>query len=315
MAKREGTLAKMSVPKLLVVGGSGFIGHHVVRRGLELGWEVVSLGLNAPAPGRVHSAARYVTADLIQPGSVEALGDKHFDYVVNLGGYIDHTLFGNGGARLIRAHFNGLLTLLEYLDRRFVQRFVQIGSSDEYGNGPAPQREHQREQAISPYSLGKVAATHFLQMLHRTEGFPAVTLRLFLTYGPGQDRQRFVPQVIGGCLEGREFPVSAGEQLRDFCYIDDTVTGIFRSLEVDAACGAVMNIASGEPKSIRAMIERIVALVGAGRPQFGRLPYRPGESMNLVADISEAKRILGWQPLVGMDDGLRRTIDWMKASG
>lgn len=312
MEQRQGAMAQVKVPRLLVVGGSGFIGHHVVRQGLARGWEVVSLGLNPPAAARALAGARYVAADLTRAESLASLGDGRFDYVINLGGYIDHALFGNGGRGLIRAHFDGLLSLLEYLDRSVIRRFVQIGSSDEYGDGPPPQQEDQRERPISPYSLAKVAATHFLQMQHRTEGFPAVTLRLFLTYGPGQDERRFLPQIIRGCLESREFPVSAGEQLRDFCYVDDTVDAIFRCFECEGANGRVFNIASGHPRTIREMIERTVALVGAGRPQFGRIPYRPGENMALYADINAAREVLGWTPRIPLDTGLTATIEWMR---
>lgn len=303
----------MKMPRLLVVGGSGFIGHHVVRRGLSLGWDVTSLGLNPPAAARIQAGARYVTADLVQAASLPSLGDNRFDYVANLGGYVDHTLFRDGGRRLIRAHFDGLLGLLEYLDRSAIRRFVQIGSSDEYGDAPAPQQEALRERPISPYSLAKVAATHFLQMQHRTEGLPAVTLRLFLTYGPGQDERRFLPQIIRGCLENREFPTSAGAQLRDFCYVEDTVDAIFRCFECEAADGQVINIASGEPHTIRAMIERTVDLIGAGCPQFGRVPYRPGENMALYADIAAARRLLGWTPKTPLATGLEATIEWMRA--
>jgi len=308
-------MAQVKVPRLLVIGGTGFIGHHVVRRGCERGWEVVSLGLNQPAGARIQPGARYVVADLARaesPESLFALDERCFDYVVNLGGYIDHTLFGSGGRRVMRGHFDALLNLLEYLDRSTLLRFVQVGSSDEYGPGPAPQREDQREQPISPYSLAKVAATHFLQMLHRSEKFPAVTLRLFLTYGPGQEERRFLPQIIRGCLEDREFPVSAGEQLRDFCFVEDTVSAIFRCLECDDANGRVLNIGSGEPHTIREMIERTVSLVGAGRPQFGQIPYRPGENMALYADTTAAREVLGWTPRVSLDEGIAATIDRMR---
>lgn len=306
-------MEEMKVPRLLVVGGSGFIGHHVVRRAVAQGWRVTSLGLNAPAPGRVVAGARYVVADLVRPDTLQELGDNRYDYVVNLGGYVDHTLFGSGGRRLVRTHFDGLLELLGFLERQSIRRFVQIGSSDEYGDAPAPQREDLRERPISPYSLAKVAATHFLQMQHRTEGLPAVTLRLFLTYGPGQDERRFLPQIIRGCLEDREFPTSAGAQLRDFCYVDDTVDAIFRCFECAEADGQVINVASGEPHTIRSMIERAVDLIGAGRPQFGRVPYRAGENMALYADIAVARRLLGWDPKTPLASGLEATIEWMRS--
>jgi nucleoside-diphosphate-sugar epimerase len=255
---------------------------------------------------------RYIVADLIKPDSLRQLGIKRFDYVVNLGGYIDHTQFGSGGRGLIHSHFDGLLNLLEFLDRATIKRFVQIGSSDEYGDASAPQHERLRECSISPYSFSKVAATHFLQMLQRTEGFPAVILRLFLTYGPGQNDKRFLPQIIKACLRGVEFPTSRGEQLRDFCYIEDTVNAIFLAMGSDLVNGEIFNVGSGVPVTIKTLIEQVCLIVGKGRPQFGSIQYRVGENMALFADTKKIQDQLGWRPEVSMEVGLRRTIDSMR---
>ena len=157
--------------RLLVVGGHGFIGSHIANHAVECGWDVTSLSLSHRQGNKeVHSAGmRHVTADITNSRELrEALGDASFEYVVNCGGYIDHALFFSGGRKLLDAHFLGVANLAEILDRNVLRAFVNIGSSDEYGNTPAPQLEMQREAPISPYSLAKVAATHFLQMLHRT---------------------------------------------------------------------------------------------------------------------------------------------------
>jgi nucleoside-diphosphate-sugar epimerase len=303
----------MTAPRLLVVGGSGFIGRHVVSRGVHEGWHVTSLGVREHDVAEHVPGATYVVADLTQPEALRALAGSPFDYVVNLGGYIDHALFSRGGRGLIASHFDGLLNLLQGLDRSAIKRFVQIGSSDEYGDAPAPQHEGLRESPISPYSLAKVAATQFLQMLHRTENFPAVVLRLFLTYGPGQDWRRFLPQIIEGCLSDRSFPVSEGGQLRDFCYVVDVVDAIFMCFEQSAINGRVLNIASGSPVRIRDVIAETVRLVGAGHPQFGQVAYRPGENLALYADVELAKRCLGWAPKVSLAEGLRMTIESVKS--
>ncbi len=299
-------------PRLLVVGGTGFIGQHVIRRALRQGWNVTCLGLNSNGVLKSGNAATYIAADLTDAGSLRKLGSNQYDFVVNLGGYVDHALFGRGGRALIDSHFNGLLNLLEVLDRSVVRRFVQIGSSDEYGDAPAPQHEGLRESPISPYSLAKTAATQFLQMLQRMEGFPAVILRLFLTYGPGQDDKRFIPQIIKGCLRDVEFPTSGGEQLRDFCYVDDTVDAIFLALGADLADGEILNVGSGEPVTIRALIEQICSIMGRGRPQFGALQYRAGENMALYADARKIESLLGWKPRVGISDGLNRTVEYFR---
>jgi nucleoside-diphosphate-sugar epimerase len=151
-------------------------------------------------------------------------------------------------------------------------------------------------------------------MLHRAEGFPATTLRLFLTYGPGQDLRRFLPQIILGCLRDADFPVSAGEQLRDFCHVRDVVRAIFAALTEAAAAGEVINIASGQPVSIRRVIETVARLTGRGRPRFGEIAYRRGENMELYADISRAAAVLNWRPTLALEPGLRDTIDGYRSA-
>ena len=302
-----------SLTRLLVVGGSGFIGRHIVDHAIRLGWDVTSLSLTSrPGSEEIFPGVRYVAVDLVNGDTLKkVLGKAFFEYVVNCGGYIDHRSFGDGGRKVFDTHCAGVLNLAEALNRDVLQSFINIGSSDEYGNNPSPQVETQREAPISPYSTGKVAATHFLQMLYRTENFPATILRLFLTYGPGQDNRRFLPQVITGCLEGRSFPASEGKQLRDFCFVQDTVKAVFAALTKPAAKGEVINVGSGQPVSIRQVIEVVQRLVGKGTPKFGAVAYRSGENMSLVADISKATTMLDWQPMVTLDKGLENTIKWM----
>lgn len=295
--------------RLLVVGGNGFIGRHLCAHAFGLGWEVTSLGLS----GAGVAGTRVISADISDADALgQAIGNMSFDYVVNCGGVIDHANFHAGGCHMIDSHFIGVVNLVRLLDLTSLKRFVNIGSSDEYGAMPAPQAESMREAPISPYSLAKVAATQFLQMLYRTEGFPAVTLRLFLAYGPGQDQRRFLPQIIRGCLDGRSFPVSGGEQLRDFCYIDDTVRAVFATLFTNAADGEVINIGSGCPISIRSMIELVRMIVGKGEPKFGQIPYRQGENMALYAENEKAAKLLQWKPTVELREGLLKTINWFR---
>ena len=229
-----------------------------------------------------------------------------------MGGYIDHANYSNGGSEVFDVHFNGVRNLIDCLNKSKIKGFIQIGSSDEYGNNSAPQIETQREAPISPYSYAKVASTHFLQTLYRTEMFPAVILRPFLVYGPGQSEERFIPQIIKGCTNRQEFPVSKGEQLRDFCFIDDFVQAVFSALDNHSAHGEVINIASGKPISIKKMINTIVAVIGSGQPQFGQIAYRNGENMSLYGDITKAKNILGWKSSVSLEQGLKETIKWVE---
>lgn len=298
----------MVSPRLLVVGGTGFVGSNLCRHAVAAGLDVTALSKRPPE--QPLDGVTHRVGDLADRGALAgALGDAAFEYVVNCGGYVDHRGLLDGGREVITDHFEGTQNLIEVLDRDQLERFVNIGSSDEYGSAPAPQSEELREAPISPYSLAKVASTHLLQMLGRTASFPGVTIRLFLTYGPGQATNRFLPQIIRGCLANESFPASEGEQLRDLTHIDDVAAGVLRALETPAADGRVLNLASGVPVRIRDVVEQVRAICGGGQPRYGEIPYRPGESMTLWADATAAREVLGWRPRLDLKAGLAATIE------
>ncbi len=180
--------------RLLIVGGTGFIGSHLAARAVKGGFNTVSLSLNPPSKERRVDGVNYIAADVSNYLELkDKLQKETFNYVVNLSGYIDHSSFLDGGSQTIDAHFGGVQNLVNVIDWGKLKRFVQVGSSDEYGSNPAPQNEDMSSNPISPYSFSKSASIQLLKMLHRTESFPATMLRLFLVYGPGQDNQRFLP--------------------------------------------------------------------------------------------------------------------------
>jgi len=304
-----------SSDKILVVGGTGFMGSHLVRRCLRDTPLVFSLSLH----GRVEQFVgdpkpNVVQADLTSKNQLQSLFSEWvFDYVFNLGGYIDHTQYFRGGRHILESHFTGLLNLLDCLDLQQLKGFVQIGSSDEYGGLPAPQQESMRERPISPYSTAKTAATHFILTLAGTEGFPGVVLRPFLVYGPGQDRKRLLPQIITACLKDEAFKTSEGKQLRDFCYIEDVAEAMVRAALFPEAKGHIINIGSGRPVSIKEVVEIVVRMSGGGIPLWGTVPYRPGENMALYPDIQAAQTLLQWSPTTSFEEGLGRTIEYCRS--
>lgn len=299
--------------RILITGGTGFIGKRLAAKCLEYTPFVTCIGLSDSNNKRILPGVEFLFEDLSSKKEVETIfKGRRFDYVFNFSGYIDHTPYFKGGREVINAHLIGLMNVIDCIDKDKLKGFVQIGTSDEYGNNPAPQKETMREQPISPYSIAKVASSHFIQMLYDTERFPGTVLRFFLVYGPGQDDQRFLPQIIKMCLRNEKFKASEGKQLRDFCYIDDVVEAVVRSALSPCTKGQVINVASGIPVSIMEMIKRVVNIIGGGKPQFGAIPYRKGENMELYADISNAKRMINWMPVTSLEEGLNKTIEYYK---
>jgi nucleoside-diphosphate-sugar epimerase len=308
-------MGSVNKKSLLVIGGTGFIGSHLVQAASKQGWHVSSVSLHNPRANQCLAKVDYIVADVSDKKALkEALGHRKFSHIVNLGGYIDHANIRGGGNKVVDAHFSAVRNIVALTCSGQILRFVQIGSSDEYGDIIAPQRENEREMPISPYAFAKVASTYFLQMLHRTENLPCTTLRLFLTYGPGQSERRFLPQIIKGCLEDKVFPVSGGEQLRDFCYVDDTVTAILLALDDNRVDGKIINIGSGDPIRIRKVIEKVQQYIGKGSPQYGQIDYRLGENMALYGDIEQARELLNWEPLITLEEGLKKTIESIRRS-
>ena len=307
------TYELVSVPlfggaRVLITGGTGFIGRHLAVRCARLGAAVTVLS-RRPDPVGCPKGVTVVRADLRRSVSVaEALKDRVFDFVFNLGGYVDHTPYFAGGRDVVEQHLTGLMNLVDVLDRSTLRGFVQVGSSDEYGDQPAPQSGFSGSPPMSPYAFAKRAGSELVMALASREGFPGTAVRLFLVYGPRQATDRLLPQVIQACLRDETFPVSPGEQTRDFCFVEDVVEGLVMAAVAPQAYGRCMNIASGEPTRIRDVVESVVRLVGGGRPEFGARPYRQGESMALFADVSPTAELLGWYPRTPLEEGLARTV-------
>ena len=298
--------------KILVAGGTGFIGSNLILELVSKGNEVISLS-NCHNKKKSIDNVVYISHDLTKPlkeKDVELFSDV--DYVVNCSGYIDHRDFLNGGKEVFNNHFESLYMLTNLAIKINAKALIHLGSSDEYGDENSPLNESIRESPISPYALAKLTSTHFLQQCYNQEILNTVTIRPFLVYGEGQNKQRLLPYLIDNCLNDREFKVSLGEQTRDYLYIKDFNSALIKSLNNDNAYGEVINIASGIPISIREVIETVRDIIGKGKPIFGGLDYRKGESMELYANIDKAKKILNWEPKYEFKAALEKVISWYK---
>lgn len=305
------TVIKSNNNRLLILGGGGFIGTYLAKEALIRGFDVSILSKNFKKNSQKLDGIEYFNIDVRKQDELtKFFKNKMFHHVINLCGYVDHSNYFDEGHKVIDVHLIGTKNVINCINRESLISFIQIGSSDEYGSHPAPQSEELRELPMSSYSFAKTASTHFLKMLNLTENFPAVILRPFLVYGPGQKNSRFIPQIIQGCLNDSDFPVSHGEQLRDFCFISDISEAIFLALNNSNIHGEIINIGSGKPVSIKEVVELIQNIIGSGSPKFGEVRYRVGENMALFADISKARKLLNWNPKIVLKEGLKKTIEF-----
>ena len=208
----------------------------------------------------------------------------------------------------------GTLNLVKAIPKKKLKKFVQIGSSAEYGNIKAPQAEKFKCYPKSPYGLAKFASTNLLKNLYQTEKYPVTILRFFLVYGPKQEKNRIFPQVIEGSIKDKRFPLTKGNQNCDFCYIDDAVEAIFKTFVTKKSNGEIINIGSGKPKKIREVVNLICKIIGKGKPQFGKIKYEKSSSMELYPNLKKAKKILKWKDKTKLIDGLKFTINSYKNS-
>jgi len=305
-------MAKLNKPSLLVLGGTGFIGTNVIKKGVEKKWKVTCASLSLPSKKNRLQSVKYYKVDLKNISSFKKKLNFHFDYIINLARYINHSNSKKDYSKIMKEHFTCVKNLIKVIPRKNLKKFIQIGSSNEYGLAKAPQSENTKLSPNTTYSKAKAKTSIFLKKIYRKNKYPFSIIRLFLTYGPGQGKDRFIPQIIDGCIKDKKFPTTSGEQLRDFCYIDDTVEAIFLVLINKKTAGETFNVASGKPIKIKTVINLISKIIGKGDPQFNKRKLREGENDALYANTKKIQEMLNWKPKVKLLKGLKKTIKLFK---
>ena len=294
---------------ILIAGGTGFIGYHLAKKCLNLNWSVTSLSSKYPKNSKKVKGVNYLVIDISNKKKLSKI-KRNFDYIVNLAGYVDHSK----KKKTLRSHYNGCKNLASLFINKKIQKFLQVGSSIEYGKLKSPQVENKKNNQLtySVYGKAKLLSTKFLISLYERYSFPVTIIRLYLVYGPKQDINRVIPITIKNALENKKFDCSSGLQLRDFIFIDDVINAILKILKNIKTNGEIINIGSNKPVRIKDLIIRICSLVGFGKPIFGKIKLRKDEIKFLYPNINKAYKILKWRPKISLNIGLKRTIKYFK---
>lgn len=306
----------------LVTGGAGFIGSHLADRLAGLGWTVrilddLSTGRRENLEfltGRHGDRVEVLVGDIRDRAAVSQAmkGARHVLHQAALPS-VERSVRDPWTSHTVNV--DGTMQLLEAARAEGVQRFLLAGSSSVYGDQPdLPKRETMSPSPRSPYALGKLAAEQYVRLYAELYGLPAFTLRYFNVFGPRQDPgspyAAVIPLFIMAIRSGTPPTIYGdGRQTRDFTFIDNVVDANLAALDSPPPYGDCMNVACGQQTSLLELLERLGAICGRQMEPRFEAP-RQGDVKDSVADIGRAVDRLGFTPRVGLDEGLRLTVEW-----
>ena len=306
----------------LVTGGAGFIGSHLTEELARRGHQVrVADDLST---GKRSNLDHVPEVEFLEGD----LADLDFARRAVVGcDYVLHEAAMPSVPRSVkdpitsnRANVDGTLNVLVASRDAGVKRLVFAGSSSAYGNTPTlPKREDMPTNPLSPYALQKVVGEQYLQLFTHLYGFETVSIRYFNVFGPRQDPSSPYSGVISvfasALIEKRSPKIYGdGEQTRDFTYVANVVDGVLRACDAPGASGEVINVATEGRISLNQLFRTMRDLIGASVEPIYE-PERAGDVRDSQADITKARQILKYEPMVSFEEGLRRTVEWYRTAG
>lgn len=291
--------------KILVVGGTGFIGYHLIKKLKKKKFKIHSISTRKPNKIKTIKGVKYIISDITNLSKLrKSINKNNYEYVVNLGGNVDHI----NRKKTLASHYLGCKNLTNVFLNSQIKKFIQMGSSGEYGAKKSPHYENFNSKPLTVYNKSKKKASDFLLKLFRKNNFPITIFRLYLSYGPNQDENRFLPIVIKNCLKKKSFDLSHCNQYRDFIYIDDVVDLIIKSLKTEKTNGEIFNIGTGKPIKLKLLINKVKKYIKGGKPIFGVKKLRKDENYKIYPNINKTKKFFKWAPKTPINIGLVKTI-------
>ncbi len=323
---------------ILVTGGAGFIGSHLVGEAIRRGFRVRILdnletgkiaylaeALNIPireekvSPrARLTGACELLIGDIRDPvACAEACSGVSVVFHEAARRSVTRSVEDPLGT--VEVNTTGTVRLLIAANETGVRRVVYASSSSVYGDNPEPSnRETQLPSPISPYAVSKLAGEHYCRVFSRLHGLSTIALRYFNVFGPRVDPlshyAAVIPRFIAAALTGDPVPVHGdGQQSRDFTYVDNVVAANFLAMEAPVGDGDVFNVSGGRSVTVLELVEAIGRIAGR-RPRVVHTAPRLGDIRHSFADISAARARLGYEPVIGFEEGLRRTVLALEAA-
>lgn len=312
--------------KALITGATGFIGSHLVERVVNLGAQVRAfaqynsqnnIGLLSLLPDNVIKEIEIVWGDIKEIESVQKAG-AGCSTIFHLASLVGVPYSYLHPQEVVMTNTIGALNVLICSRENGVEKTVITSTSEVYGTARyVPIDENHPLQGQSPYSASKIAADKLAESFYASYNLPVAICRPFNTYGTRQSMRAVIPTIITQALTKDEIHLGSLSPTRDFTFVSDTVEGFIRIAESPRSVGEVINIGSGFEISIGDLVAKICSLVGRDVPVTGdEQRKRPDKSEvnRLFADSRKAKELIGWEPQVSLDEGLKRTVSWISSA-
>jgi UDP-glucose 4-epimerase len=308
--------------KYLITGIAGFIGSSLARALVERGEEV--RGVDNYLTGKAANLAGFYDqidfreVDLRDASAIRTACEG-IDYILHIGALPSVPLSVAHPEPSHRCNVEGTFHVLEGARAAGVKRIVYAASSSAYGNQPVlPSKESMRPMPISPYAVQKLVGEYYMSSYWQVYGLETVSLRYFNVFGPRQGADspysgvlaKFIQQMLEGT---RPTIYGTGDQGRDFTYIDNIISANLLACAAPAekVAGRVFNTACGGQYTLKQIYQLLAKLTGFERPPL-YAKSRPGDILHSQADISAAAEAFGYRPLVGVEEGLQRTVEWYR---
>jgi len=309
--------------KILVTGGAGFIGSHLVDRLMKEDYEVVVLdNFSAGKAENIQHHLDNQGFNLVK-GDVRNSEDvrkavRGVDVVFHLAAIVNVPLSIEDPLLVNDVNVRGTLNLLEASVKEDIQRFIYVSTCAVYGEARyLPINEEHPIMPLSPYGISKFTAEHYCKIFHMIHGLKTVCLRFFNVYGPKQSEGPYsgvITQFINRLRQGKP-PIiyGDGKQTRDFVYVEDVVEASMRALNSQNCVGEVINVGTGKPTAVNELANVLMELFkeAGTKPEYG--PPRAGDIQDSYADISKAERMLSYTPRIGLEKGIKRLLQGLGA--
>lgn len=310
--------------QVLVTGAAGFIGSHLVQQLVRDGAKVRafnrynsanSRGFLDGLPADIQAEIELVNGDLRDSHAVHK-AVKHTRAVYHLGALIAIPYSYQHPTDVVQTNVIGTLNVAQAVLEWNIPRLIHTSTSEVYGSAQyVPMDEHHPLRGQSPYSASKIAADKIMESFYCSYGLPVVTVRPFNAYGPRQSMRAVIPTIINQALHRSEIVLGNLTATRDFTFVEDTARAFICAASKEEAIGQVINAGSGFEVSIGELAEKINRLIGREVPvRLGNERARPAKSEvdRLYSESSKASKLIGWEPAVTLDEGLARTVEWIR---